>query len=197
LTDYSIYTVAATLPKKLLTSLVISVYFVPVALVLAFYLIAALPKYTYQPEALGFFAIPIIFMLIVCALVIANIKGAVSAATRSQSLSFRIVLNFKLCLIPFYIVNFICWLISSMVFHLALFVLPLLPFVTAYTYITMIGTSAHVIAKLFTLYRNNDITKKQFVIHCILQLIFILDVFDNIYLAAKQDELGNFSKQQG
>lgn len=73
-----------------------------------------------------------------------------------------------------------------MVFHIALVIWPFIPFIIAYTYITMLGTSVHVISQLFTLWRSKIIITKQFVVHCIMQLIFTVDVIDSVYLAIKQ-----------
>jgi len=130
-------------------------------------------------------------MLFVCAMVIINIVGAKNSAKQSQSMSFKVIMIHKLCLIPFYIVNFVCWMFGMMVFHLSLVVLPILPFIIAYTYFTMIGTSVHVITNLFILRKKQIITKKQFVVHSILQLLFTVDVFGSVYLATKQKQLEN------
>ncbi|GLC31721.1 hypothetical protein bsdE14_31310 [Clostridium omnivorum] len=73
-----------------------------------------------------------------------------------------------------------------MVFHIAIIIWPMIPFIIAYTYLTLLGTSTFVIAKLFSLRKSKIITTKQFVLHCILQLIFTVDVIDAIYLATKQ-----------
>ena len=173
--------------KKLLIALVILVYFVPASLALTFYLLST--NQLSDSSTLGAFLIPIVFMLVVCALVTANIAGALISVMRSKCLSFRAVMAFKLCLIPFYIINFICWLIGSMVFHLSLIIWPLIPLVIVYTYFTMLGTSVHNISRLLDLRRNKVITTKQLVIHCILQLVFTLDVIDSVYLAIKQKKL--------
>lgn len=175
--------------KKLLTVLVIFVYFVPVSIFLTFYRVFTQELQDF--EILGTFLIPIIFMIAVSVLVVINIVGAVVTVVRARLISFRIVMVFKLCLIPFYICNFVCWAIASMVFHIALIIWPIIPFIIAYTYFTMIGTSVYNIAKLFTLHQSKIITTKQFVIHCILQIMFTLDVIDSIYLAIKQKKFNN------
>lgn len=175
--------------KKILIAYVIFVYFVPISLFLTFYLIFT--KQLQDSYILGTFAIPILFMIMVSALTVVNILIAVSSVVRSRYLSFRLVMIFKLFLIPFYIVNFICWMIGSMVFHLSLVVWPMLPFIVAYTYFTMLGTSAHIIAILFNLRQNKLITTKQFFTHCLLQLIFTLDVLDSIYLTIKRKKFEN------
>jgi len=170
--------------KKLLTTLVIFVYFVPASLFLTLYRLSTQET---QPSSISApFMLSLLLMVVVCILVTLNIVGSIIAAIRSRSLSFRTVLIFKLCLIPFYLVNFACWMVASMVFHVALVIWPIIPFVIAYTYFTMLGTSVHIIAKLFTLLLSKKITVKQFVIHSIFLIILAADVIDSIYLSIKQ-----------
>jgi hypothetical protein len=87
-------------------------------------------------------------------------------------------------------------MIASMVFHIALVIWPMIPFIIAYTYFTLLGTSVHVIAKLFSLRQSKRITTKQFVVHCLAQLLFAVDVIDSIYLAIKQNKLESSLVQQ-
>ncbi len=180
--------------KKLLTVLVVFVYMVPLSLFLTFYQIFT--KGMKDSLELAIFTIPLLLMIAVCILVAVNIVEAVHSIIRVQDLSFRTVMIFKLSLIPFYIVNFVCWMIASMVFHIAIIIWPMIPFIIAYTYFTLLGTSAYTIAKLFTLRKSKIITTKQFVIHCILQIIFTADVIDIIYLAIKQKKFKSILVQQ-
>lgn len=170
--------------KKLLTALVIFVYFVPASIILVLYTIST--QETQGSSSLAAFVIPLLLMLAVCVLVVVNIVCAVYSFIRSRTLTFRAVMAFKLCLIPFYIVNFTCWLLASMVFHIALVVWPIIPFIVAYTYFTMLGTSVYIIAKLFALRRDGTITTKQFIIHFIWQITFTADVIDSIYLSIRK-----------
>lgn len=172
--------------KKLLTILVVSVYFVPVSFFLTSYQIFT--QETVNPAIFIAYAIPLILMLGACILVVLNMVSAINSIVQSRCLSFRTVMIFKLCLVPFYIINFICWMIASMVFHIALVTWPMIPFIIAYTYFTMLGTSVYVITNLFTLRQCNTITKRQFMIHSLLQLVFTVDVIDSIYLAIKQKD---------
>lgn len=173
--------------KILLTAYAVSVYSVPATV---FYVIVTLlSKEELDSSGLNLFIIPVIMMLITCAFVVANIARAIVSTIRSKGVSFRIIMVFKLCLIPFYIVNFICWGIAMSVFHISWVVWPMIPFIILYTYLTVVGTSAHNIAVLLILCRNKRITTKQCVIHCIFQLIFMADVIDSVYLAVKQKKL--------
>lgn len=168
--------------KKLLIALVVLVYSVPASLFVVIFKIIEKEAQDSTPALL----IPLVLMVVVCVFAAANIAGAVVSALRSKSLPFKTVMVVKLCLIPFYIVNFTCWALASMVFHIAIVIWPIIPFMAAYTYFTMLGTSAHVISKLFILWRNKEVTAKQFCVHCILQIIFTADVFDCVYLTIKQ-----------
>jgi len=176
--------IIGTSMKKLLTAFVIFVYFVPASIILTLYTIFT--QETPESSSLAAFVIPLLLMLAVCVLVVVNIAGAVYSVIHSQTLTFRTVMVFKLCLIPFYIVNFACWLLASMVFHIALVVWPIIPFIIAYTYFTMLGTSVHIITKLFMLRRDGTITTKQLIIHFIWQIMFTADVIDSIYLAIRK-----------
>lgn len=170
--------------KKLLTALVVFVYSVPISIIWALFRIS-----TQEPQESAssvVFMIPLLLMLAVCVLVFINIVCAIYFAIRSRTLTFRTTMKFKLCLIPFYIVNFACWLFASMVFHIAIVIWPIIPFIIAYTYFTMLGTSVYVIAKLFTLRRDGTITTEQFALHFIWQIMFITDVIDSIYLAKRK-----------
>jgi hypothetical protein len=171
---------------KKLIALVVFIYLVPISFFLTFGIIFI--NNLQDSDISAIILTPILFMLVACALVIVNIASAMRSGKQSKCLPLKTVMMFKLYLIPFYVINYVCWMISSMVFHLALFVWPMIPFVVAYTYFTILGTSAHIIAKLADLRRNKIITAKQFAIHCILQLIFTLDVLDSIYLARKQEK---------
>lgn len=170
--------------KKILTMLIVFVYFVPISLFLSFYLIST--KNLHGSSTLTALSIPLVIMLVVCGIVIVNIVRAMRSVVQQQCLSFRTVMVFKLCLIPFYIVNFACWAVASIVFHIAIIVWTMIPFIIAYTYFSMLGTSAHIIAKLIVLRCSNKITAKQFAVHCIFQIVFAVDVIDSIYLAIKQ-----------
>lgn len=170
--------------KKILTMLIVFVYFVPISIFLSFYLISA--QNSQGSSTLATLSIPLVIMLLVCGIVIINIVMAMRSVVQQRCLSFRTVMVFKLCLIPFYIVNFACWALASTVFHITIIVWPMIPFIIAYTYFSMLGTSAHIVAKLIVLRKSKKITSKLFAIHCISQIVFAVDVIDSIYLAIKE-----------
>jgi hypothetical protein len=167
--------------KKLLAVMVASVYLVPLSIAAAVYLL-------WKNEARAIFAgsleqgwplvIPLVFSVLSGALAAANII----AAARGRFVSVRAAMAAKLCLAPFYIISFCVWALGLAVFHTALVVLPLLPFIAAYDYLIALGSSAHIIFNLRLLRRTGIIASGQFALHFVLQAVFVLDVLDSIYL---------------
>ena len=172
--------------KKLLAALVMFMYLVLAYLLLASYVVSENILFDLSRSL----QIPIILMLVVCILVIGNIILAIILVKRSKTLSFKYVAILKLMLIPYYMLNFFLWL------TIAIMAIPLIPFVVVYTYFTMIGTSTCIIAKLLFLRRSNVIKTNQFVFHCILQLVFMLDVIDSIYLFKREKEFDDMIESQ-
>lgn len=104
----------------------------------------------------------------------------------------NIMLTVKLALIPAFVINFIfsCMLIlgSGMVLS---FIMGLLGpafsafigvMIFAVTYVVMICPSFYTIAFLRTLHKQKRIPTWQFILHIILQFIFVVDVIDALYL---------------
>jgi hypothetical protein len=165
--------------KRLLAVFVVAVYLVPLAVFRSFSLFA--DNYD-GVSSLRLFVLPIALIALVLLLIVLNIIFAAIGVSQKRSLPFSTLLIFKLALIPFYVVNFAAWFIGSIVFHTALVVIPMLPFIIVYTYFTILATSAYSIGKLILL------RPKGFVKHCILQFVFVFDVIDCIILAIKYSE---------
>ncbi|MDR0858276.1 MAG: hypothetical protein LBN97_04525, partial [Oscillospiraceae bacterium] len=163
----------------LLVLYLIGVYSVPIA-AYSFFIAASNGAQIEDLETKAALALPFALMAVTCVIIFANVLIAVIGAVKREGASFRRVLLFKLLTLPFFAVNFAVWLLGSMVFHIALFIWPLIPVIIAYTYMVMLGTSVHNIAKLARLRKDKRITTKQCVKHTIFQLIFVLDVIDAI-----------------
>ena len=93
----------------------------------------------------------------------------------------------KLGLIPFWIINFICYLPISIILLLVghgfgFIIVPIFIFAS---YTVLILTSIFSIIYLKNLHKNNIIEFKQFLIHSILQLIFVIDIIDIIVIIKK------------
>jgi hypothetical protein len=100
---------------------------------------------------------------------------------------FQKMKRVKINLIPFWIVNFICYLPISAILLVAghgfgFIIVPVFIFVS---YTVLLLTSIFSILYLSKLRKNNILLKKQFIIHTILQFIFIADVIDVIYIIKK------------
>lgn len=102
-----------------------------------------------------------------------------------QNRTNRTILLNKLILVPFYILNFVFWLLITLATARFLFFIVIVPVAAAYTYWIMLATSADSISLLYALYKNNRLTKKQFILHTVMQLIFVLDFIDYTYLYFK------------
>lgn len=93
----------------------------------------------------------------------------------------------KFSLIPFWIINFICYIpISSLLLVIGHgFGFFIVPIFMAITYIVLLFTSIFSISYLLNIKKNKRITNWQFIGHSILQLCFIIDIIDTIYIASK------------
>jgi len=177
--------------KKILNTLVIIVYFVPISLFLTSFWI--LTQETQELKILSAYIIPMILMITVCILAAVNIVAAIHSLLRSRSLSFRTVMVRKLYLTPFYIIIFIFWMIAPLIFRITIMTWHMVPFIIACAYFIMIGTSVHIIAKLIILHKRKIITAKQFIVHFIFQIVFAADVVGSITLAIEEKN-GSFTR---
>ncbi|MBQ8144427.1 MAG: hypothetical protein IJ042_06510, partial [Butyricicoccus sp.] len=95
------------------------------------------------------------------------------------------MLVLKLTTIPFYLINFAIWGILGMAMLVVpgMFLgLPIVLIGTAYSYFCLLVTSANSIAFINFKYRNAQIPRRKAILHCVLQLIFVIDVIDCMYL---------------
>jgi hypothetical protein len=93
----------------------------------------------------------------------------------------------KIGLIPFWIINFICYFPIS-VFLLVVghgFGFLIVPIFIFLSYIVLLLTSIFSILYLLNLKKNNIIVNKQFIIHSILQLLFVVDIIDTVNIIKK------------
>ncbi|MDR2687118.1 MAG: hypothetical protein LBB75_05140 [Oscillospiraceae bacterium] len=174
--------------KKLLTAFTISAYLVPVAIVATLFLAYVFSDAMADAPAFAMILafIPLLlFVLLPCALSLASMIRALRAAKEAQPLPFRNILSFKLRMIPFYMLDFVCFAAFGMMI-MGPWGMMLIPLACGHIWWVMAGLSAHSIAKLLILHRQNGITKRQFVFHCLLQLVFAWDLLDSIYLTKRE-----------
>jgi len=99
---------------------------------------------------------------------------------------FKKMKRVKMGLIPFWIINFICYIPISIVFlFIPPGVLPLIgwafiPLFVLASYIVLCLSSSFSFSYLLHLKKNNILSTKQLVIHTILQFIFVVDIVDTI-----------------
>jgi hypothetical protein len=180
--------------KKLLTAFTISAYLGPVAIV-AGLLLAYLfsEKMLDAPDSAFTIAyilvvLPLLLSLLLSwALSLASMLGALRAAKTGQPLPFQTVLRCKLRLLPFYLLDFVFFTMFGLM-TMGPWGMMLVPLACGHIWWVMAGVSAHGIAKLSVLRRQNRITKGQCALHCLLQLIFALDLIDAIYLAKREKQ---------
>lgn len=111
----------------------------------------------------------------------------IDCKNNNLNILFNKMKRIKMGLIPYWIINFICYLPISMTWLVAghgfgFIVVPIFIFAS---YTVLILTSIFSIVYLYKLQKNNIILKKQFIIHIILQLFFVIDIIDIIYILKK------------
>lgn len=131
--------------------------------------------------------ISIILFLITIVLAFTNIINAIITGVKRNNRFLtrnwynKTMLVFKLVMIPFFILNFIIWyLFSSLFFLFGGFLL--IPIGLTFTYLILLSSSSHVIAEMYVYYKSGKITFNFFIIHSILQLFFVIDIIDYIYV---------------
>lgn len=136
----------------------------------------------------------LIKILIVVLLILSgfgNIIMSIISAFHSIDINYRRnsminrMLFFKLSVIPFFIFNFMLWtgvFGTLMLFPGGIFVLALVPIIIFLTFTVLLVTSSSTISVLVYCYRAKQIDISKLIVHIVLQLIFVVDVIDSIYL---------------
>ena len=113
--------------------------------------------------------------------------------------AFLFLRRSKLINIPFFILNILMWtalLLASFnpfLIWLWLFV----PLAVAYAYLLLLATSSYAIVHLILLCRKGKISKGKCVLHIFLQLIFVADVIDILFLRRMEKQMVTKSQGQG
>lgn len=129
--------------------------------------------------------------LILLAVSIINIVFSIIIAISTQNLPKvrnemrKIMLFIKLLSIPFFIINFAIW--TGVVGTVSLFPGGLLiwifvPIIVFLTFIILLVTSSFSISTVILYGRSKLLNKHEIIIHILLQLIFVIDVFDAMFL---------------
>jgi hypothetical protein len=176
----------------------INTYFLNIFIdMIMFFITKKEPELINYNDPAGFFKlfqiISPIWFIIYIVLSIINIIALVSDYKNNDlKILFNKMKRIKIGLIPYWIINFICYLPISMVWIVAghgfgFIVVPIFIFAS---YTVLILTSIFSIVYLNKLQKNNIIIKKQFILHTILQLFFVIDIIDIIYILKKWSKPG-------
>lgn len=128
-----------------------------------------------------------VYPVLTIALAIANIIYAIVTALNYKKIIMKnyshgkIVLVFKLIMIPFFILNFAMWYMFVGLF-LLFGGLVFIPIGIAFTYIILLSSSAYVMAELFVYYKSGKVNFRFLILHSLLQLLFVIDIIDYIYI---------------
>ena len=173
--------------------IIINTYFGKVFIELIVWIITKVePDFTDFDDPSNFYAkLFIVFSLWFIAYFVLSVINIISIALdyRNNNLEhiFQKMKRIKINLIPFWIINFICYLPMSAILLVAghgfgFIIVPVFVFLS---YTVLIVTSIFSILYLLKLRQNNILSKKQFIMHTILQLIFVTDIIDTIYIIKK------------
>lgn len=176
--------------KKWMIFFVVDLYLLPIFLCFTFIFMPKPITTDTQFPVLAYFLIA--FFLLSFLLGFVNIVHAVAMRKnvnlRKKKINIpKIILVFKLCLVPFFMLNFILWSIFALGCYslFMIFLWVFIPFGIAYTYILLLVTSAYSISQIIVWNQNGILTKKQCVKYIILQLLFVIDVIAYIILYRK------------
>lgn len=134
---------------------------------------------------------PIIFLLWFILFLVISLVNIISLIFDSKNNNLETLFNkmkrIKLGLISYWVLNFIFYIpISTILLVIGHgFGFLIVPIFIFASYIVLILTSLFSITYLYQLRKNNTISKKQFIINTILQLIFVIDIIDTIYIIRK------------
>jgi len=132
--------------------------------------------------------LPIMFLLWFAVYFVFSVINIVSLIFDYKNNNLEILFNkmkrIKMGIIPYWVINFICYIPISAILLIAghgfgFIIVPIFIFAS---YTVLILTSIFTIVYLKLLRKNNIIMKNQFIIHTILQLFFVIDIIDTIYL---------------
>lgn len=175
--------------KKPLFMFLITIYLIQILL---FYILSpTLFESNHTPlSASKYFLIALYLFSFV--LVIINILTAFLGLRRSSSdmkkNTLGAIMRFKLALIPFFVIHAF-WFMGTMagVLNPFLYILTfIIPFLFSfYAYMVLLSTSSYLIIQIINMGINKTLTKKQCVIHIIMQSLFFTDVIDSVYLFFK------------
>ncbi|MDR3344651.1 MAG: hypothetical protein LBT21_03555 [Oscillospiraceae bacterium] len=129
-----------------------------------------------------FALLPFALAIAAVAVLLAELRQIRMYPQKLQELN-KITLLSKLALVPFFVINFICWSMLSMLAIMPMFIMivfgvQFFAFVVTYFYILV--TSVYSITAISLSKKNRHISSGEATVHIIFQLIPVLDVIDYI-----------------
>lgn len=158
-----------------------------IALFLILYLIQPLIIWGNNTLLIGIVLMVMAFLL-ACTNIIYAIIGTKNLridAKHQLSVS-RTILAAKLTAIPFFGINYVSWTLMAGFLMLTpgmLLLIIFIPLGIGFTYFMLLATSSYSISLLYALRKKEIISRRQFIIHFVFQLIFVVDVIDQIVVA--------------
>lgn len=181
--------------KKLLVMLLVTIYAIQLLLL---YILSPFLRFikTTSPPISASKYILIILLVLSFVFIIMNIVTAFLGLRHSkisaQKTPFGTIMGFKLAFIPFFI-SHAYWFLLTMggTANPFLFVLWLvIPFLFLfYAYLVLFATSSYLIVQIYKMGKRGTFTKGQCALHIVMQLLFVIDVIDSVYLFFKYRKL--------
>jgi hypothetical protein len=133
-----------------------------------------------------------IWFVLYCIISIINIISVIiNYRNNDRELLFNKMKRVKIGLIPFWIINFICYVPISTLLLIGQIGFLLVPIFIFASYMVLCLTSLFSISYLLNLKKNNHITTEQFITHSVLQLFFVVDIIDVFYMIKKWGKPNN------
>lgn len=176
-------------------------WFLPAAFLAGLYLCFFLP-YMSLPNINWVLVIIALLVLVVISTVniIYAFRNALRPADKIKNRRSRrsmkiIMITMKLLTIPFFVINFVFWTCIMAIPFASLIVMLFLPVILLLTFMVLLVTSAYSVSMIILYSRAKMFTTTATVINIILQFIYVVDVFDAIYLVFKTWKLEKAEKR--
>lgn len=143
----------------------------------------------------------IIALLVLVAISAVNIIYAFRNALRpadkiKNRRSMKIIMiTMKLLTIPFFVINFVFWACIMAIPFASLIAMLFMPVILLLTFMVLLVTSAYSVSMIILYSRAKMLSPVATVVNIILQYIYVVDVFDAIYLVFKTWKLEKAEKR--
>lgn len=128
-----------------------------------------------------------ILFLVALFLCLLNLLAAVLNLSKKVDNPYKLTMAVKLCLVPFYIINFVLWglLVIGTLNIMLFWITPVFLVISiSSTYLFMLATSIHNIG--YSIQRLKETKQIRYIVYIILHFIFCIDVLTAIYMYVKE-----------